>query len=124
MLLFEYGIIRLMPRVERQEFINVGVVFSCQQKRHLCCDYVLDVPRLQAFSPVLDADYLAFVEQHLQAFAGVCEGKGALGALPLRERFHWLCAPRSTILQVSPVHSGVGEDLTASLEHLMNTLVR
>lgn len=121
MLLYEYGVIRVVPRVERQEFMNVGIVFSCQQKRHLCCAFAIDENRLRTFAPQLDCDFLW---QHLQAFQGVCEGKGALGALPLRERFHWLCAPRSTIIQVSPVHSGLSDDLSASLEHLLNTMVR
>ena len=121
MFLYEYGIIRLVPRVERQEFINIGVVFSCQQERHLCCAFDLNAERLQAFAPQLSR---SFLEDHLQAFRGVCEGKGALGALPLRERFHWLCAPRSTILQVSPVHAGLTADLAAGLEHLMESMVR
>jgi hypothetical protein len=119
-LLFEYGVIRYMPRVERQEFINVGIVFSCQQKRYLCCAFHLDRPRLTAFAPHSDLDFL---DQHLQGFHGVCEGRGALGALPLRERFHWLCAPRSTIIQVSPVHSGLTENLERALEQLMQKMV-
>lgn len=120
MLLFEYGVIRYMPRVERQEFINVGIVFSCQQQRYLCCTFHLDRPRLTAFAPDSDLDFL---DQHLQGFHGVCEGRGALGALPLRERFHWLCAPRSTIIQVSPVHSGLTENLERALEQLMQKMV-
>ncbi len=115
--IFEYGIIRYVPDVERQEFINVGIVLSCQQQRSLRCDFRLDSARVQAFAPRCDLDFL---RTHLVCFQRVCDGEGPVGALPLRERFHWLCAPRSTILQVSPLHSGMTEDLAQSMTHLLN----
>lgn len=118
---YEYALIRLLPRVERQEFINVGIVFSCQQKRVLQVKYELDRQRLRALDPSADPD---FIEAHLHSLKRVCQGEGPLGQLSLRERFHWLVAPRSTILQLSPVHSGQGENLEACLEQLFERLVR
>lgn len=119
---FEYAIIRVMPRVERQEFINVGVVVSCRAKRFLAAAIELDKPRLQAFAPQLD---LTLVEDYLATVPLICEGRhGPLAPLPQQERFHWLVAPRSTMIQLSPVHSGLCEDPQAALEDLLNKMVR
>lgn len=117
---YEYAIVRFVPRVERQEFINVGVLISCKAQRLLQARYAIDPVRLQAFAPEAD---LAFVESHLQHLQAVCAGEGPIGQLDFRERFHWLIAPRSTILQLSPLHAGLCNDLTAALEHLMQRFV-
>ena len=118
---FEYAVIRLVPRVERQEFINVGILISCQAQRSLVARWELKPERLAAFAPALDLD---FVEAHLTNLARVCKGEGPIGALPYRERFYWLAAPRSTILQLSPLHCGFSADIEATLEHLLTQLVR
>ena len=117
---YEYAIVRFVPRVERQEFMDVGVLVSCKAQRLLQARYELDPVRLQAFAPEAD---LAFVESHLQHLVAVCEGQGPIGQLDFRERFHWLIAPRSTILQLSPLHAGLCNDLTAALAHLMQRFV-
>lgn len=117
---FEYAVIRLVPRVERQEFINVGILISCQAQRLLQARWELNSQRLQAFSPELDLD---FVREHLVNLERVCQGEGPIGALPYRERFHWLAAPRSTILQLSPLHCGLSENIETSLDYLFKQLV-
>jgi hypothetical protein len=120
---YEYAVIRVVPRVERQEFINVGILLSSQPRRFLQAALAPDWQRLQAFAPQLDRD---LVKEHLALIPRICAGGpdgGPIGALPLRERFHWLTAPRSTIIQLSPVHSGLCEDPAAALEKLMQCLV-
>ncbi len=118
---YEYAIIRVMPRVERQEFINVGIVLACQAKRHLQARIELDKPRIKAFAPQLD---LQMLEDYLNTLPQICQGQGPLGPVSQRERFHWLVAPRSTIIQLSPIHSGLCENLDAAMEDLLNKLVR
>lgn len=121
---FDYAVIRVVPRVERQEFINAGVVVSCQTRNFLKAKIELDPTRLAAFDPQLD---VATVRQHLDAIATICEGgadAGPIGLLPQRARFHWLVAPRSTIIQTSPVHTGLCVDGEAMVEHLLETMVR
>lgn len=121
---YEYAIIRVMPRVERGEFINVGAVVSCRAKRYLEAKIEYDAGRLRAFAPFMDhelvADYLATIPL-------VCKGgpgSGGIGVLPQQERFHWLVALRSTMIQLSPVHSGFCESPAAALEHVLDTMVR
>ncbi len=122
---FDAAIIRVVPRVEREEFVNVGVVLFCQARNFLEARVELDAQRLEALAPGL-VD-LREIERHLEHILRVCAGDPAAGPLselsPL-ERFHWLVAPRSTVIQVSPVHSGFCSDPAATLEHLMNTTVR
>ena len=121
---YDYAIIRLMPRVERGETVNVGVILSCPGHDFLEARIELDLARLQA----LDAGFdLEAARAHLEAIPRICRGgpeAGAIGELPTRGRFHWLVAPRSTIIQMSPVHTGRTDDPAAALERLMNTLVR
>lgn len=119
---FEYAIVRVMPRIERGECLNVGVVVSCRARRYLEARIEVDWPRLMAFAPTLDrelvADYLATLPQ-------ICAGTaGPLAKLPQQERFHWLVAPRSTMIQLSPVHCGLCEDPAAAMEDLLDKLVR
>ena len=120
---FDYAIVRVVPRVERGEFINVGAILFCRTRRFLDARIDLDVPRLRALAPDVD---LAEVERHLALFPLVAQGgerAGPIGKLPLAERFHWLVAPRSTIIQCSPVHAGLCMDPDEALEQLMATMV-
>lgn len=120
---FEYAVIRVVPRVERGEFVNVGVVLFSRTQRFLAARIALDQARLLALSPDID---VAAVEEQLGYISRVCQGgagAGPIGELPPQERFRWLTAPRSTIIQPSPVHSGVSHDLQAALERLFVTSV-
>lgn len=113
---FDYAILRLVPKVERQEFLNIGVILYCRAQQFLDMRYLLDSGRLNAFSLACD---IAEAESYLQAFRLICLGKtdgGAIALLPLAERFRWLTAARSTIIQTSPVHSGLCIDAKMTLE--------
>jgi hypothetical protein len=121
---FDYAIVRVMPRVERGEFINAGVILYCLTSRFLAAKVELDEQRLLALAPGVD---VAMVRGNLEAIPRICAGgraAGPIGQLPQKERWHWLVAPRSTILQTSPVHSGLCEDPAKALEHLMDRMVR
>jgi hypothetical protein len=117
-------VVRIVPRVERAEFINVGIILFCRAQRYLEAGIELDEARLLALYPAVDLDE---IKQHLAVIPKICAGgpdSGPIGQLSQQERFHWLVAPRSTIIQVSPVHSGLCSKPADTLEHLMNTLVR
>jgi hypothetical protein len=121
---FDYAVIRVVPRVEREEFINAGVIVSCPTKNFLKAGIELDYERLASLDPTLDREV---IRKHLKAISAICEGgaeAGPIGKLPMRARFHWLVAPRSTVIQTSPVHTGLCEDRDAMLEHLLDTMVR
>jgi hypothetical protein len=121
---FDYAVIRVVPRVDREEFVNAGVILFCLERDFLDARVELDPERVRALFP--DAD-LAVIEEHLLAVPRVCAGgeaAGPIGKLSKRERFHWLVAPRSTMIQVSPVHTGVCDDPGRALEHLMDQMVR
>lgn len=121
---FDYAIVRLVPRVEREEFFNVGVIVFCAAQRFLQARAQLDRARLQVLAPGLEPE---MVEAHLRTIPILCAGgraSGPIGALGQTARFHWLVAPRSTIIQVSPVHSGLCHEPEEALEHLFETLVR
>lgn len=121
---YDYAVIRVVPRVERGEFMNVGVIVSCEKTRYLKAAVELDDARLQALDPRLD---LATLRRHLDAIQRICAGgpdAGPIGLLPQRARFHWLTARRSAIIQTSTVHMGRCGDMDAILEHLMNAMVR
>ena len=120
---FDYAVVRVVPRVERGEFVNAGVIVSCPAKNYLKARVELDAGRLAALDPTADRET---VERHLAAIPTICEGgaqAGPIGLLPQRARFHWLVAPRSTIIQTSPVHTGFCEDGDRVLEHLFRTMV-
>ena len=121
---YDYAIVRVVPRVERGEFVNAGVILSCAAAKFLAARIELDGTRLLALAPDIDVDG---VRAALMSIPAICAGDAAAGALAhlsLRERFHWLTAPRSTILQTSPVHTGRCGDLDAALERLMERMVR
>ena len=121
---YDYSIVRVVPRVERGEQINVGVVLSCVDDDFLEARIELDAERLRALDATIDLDEL---RETLQTIPAVCAGgpeAGPIGELPARGRFRWLVSPRSTIIQMSPVHTGRTSDPRAALERLMDTMVR
>lgn len=121
---FDYSVVRVVPRVERGEFLNAGVVLFSSTQAWLAARIDLDCQRLLVLDSNCD---LSLIENHLSIIPTVCAGgteAGAIGSLSQRERFHWLVAPRSTVIQMSPVHSGVHHDLDAALEKLVEKLVR
>ncbi len=120
---YDYTIIRIVPCVDRGERINVGVILFCRTRRFLGALIHVDQQRLSTLAPQLD---LSAVQQQLDHLLHVCYGKsegGPIGQLPQSERFHWLVSPRSTIIQPSPVHSGICSDPEAALQSLMKKLV-
>jgi len=121
---FDYAVIRVVPRVDREEFLNAGVLLYCLQEGFLGARVELDERRLLALAPDVDVE---LVRSHLAALPRICQGgpdTGPIGQLPQKERWHWLVAPRSTILQTSSVHSGLCESPEEALEQLMQSMVR
>ncbi len=121
---FDYANVRVVPRVDRGEFLNAGVILFSSTAAFLGARVGCDHHRLMALAPDID---VALVDSYLDTIPKVCAGgpeAGSIGALPQRARFHWLVAPRSTIIQPSPVHSGVSHDLDGVLESLFDQLVR
>jgi uncharacterized membrane protein YqaE (UPF0057 family) len=119
---YDYAVIRIVPRVERGEFINAGVILHCAERRYLRALIELDADRLRALDPEIDHD---MVRAALHIIPRVCAGEaGPIGALAPAKRFDWLVSPRSTIVQTSPVHTGLCADPDAALEHLLHALVR
>ena len=119
---FDYAVIRVVPRVEREEFVNAGVIVFCLERNFLAAKVQVDGARLKALWPEIDVD---LVRRHLEAFPKISAGDPAAGPiarLSLRERFHWLVSPRSTMIQVSPVHSGMCGDPEQSLDRLFARL--
>ena len=120
--LYEYAVIRVVPRVEREEFLNIGIILYSQQEKFLQCMYSLDEERLNAFSGI----DIGEVTEHLRAFERICKGakeSGPIGKLDLPSRFRWLTATRSTIVQTSKVHSGFCSNLPEALKKLHTQLV-
>ena len=121
---FDYAVVRVVTRVDRGEFVNAGVIVFCPTRGYLDARIELDRARLKTLAPSIDLDV---VENYLDAIPKVCAGggeAGSIGDLPQRARFHWLVAPRSTIIQTSDVHSGLHEDPAAALQSLFEKLVR
>jgi hypothetical protein len=121
---YDYAVVRVVPRVERGEFVNAGIILSCDVDRILLAAIELDENALLALDARVD---LTLVRDALAAIPAICaggEGAGDIGKMSARERFHWLVAPRSTIVQTSPVHTGQCADPAAALEHLLRTMVR
>ena len=120
---YDYAVVRVVPKVDREEFINAGVIVSCPELSFLEARIQLDESRLLALDPNIDLD---LVKQHLASIPKISRGgddAGSIGQLAQRQRFHWLVAPRSTIIQTSPVHTGHCGDPAAALEHLVATMV-
>jgi hypothetical protein len=121
---FDYAVLRVVPRVERGEQINAGVILFCLERDFLAARVEVNEPRLLALWPAVDLD---LVRQHLEAIPRICAGTpdaGPIGRLSLRERFRWLVAPRSTMIQVSPVHAGLCGHPERALEELFTQAVR
>lgn len=115
---FEYAILRVVPHVEREEFVNVGIILYCRALKYLDAVIQVDAARLRALAPDLD---LAATQAQLDTIPRICAGgknAGSLGQLTQDERFKWLTSPRSTTIQVSPVHSGLCDDPKAELKVL------
>ncbi|RKD18692.1 hypothetical protein BCY91_15280 [Pelobium manganitolerans] len=122
--LFEYAVIRVVPRVEREEFFNVGVVLFCQKKRFLDALFYLDEHKLRAFCKEIDPEVL---QEHLSAFKEICCGtpsKSPIASLDAASRFRWLTATRSTVLQSSKVHPGFCENPQQKLQQLFEQMVK
>lgn len=120
---FDYAVVRVVPRVERGELVNAGVVLFCLQLDFLAARVEVNAPRLAALWPAVDVELVA---QHLAAIPRICAGSpdgGPIARLSRRERFHWLVAPRSTIIQVSAVHSGLCDTPDVALDHLFQQMV-
>lgn len=121
---FDYAVVRVVPHVEREEFVNVGVIVFCDAQDFLEARIELDVPRLLALSPAVDVE---LVRRHLDVIPRVCAGGddgGPIGQLPIRERWHWLVAPRSTMIQTSAAHAGLCASPEAALTRLLEKVVR
>ncbi|MBL0176095.1 MAG: DUF3037 domain-containing protein [Ignavibacteria bacterium] len=121
---YDYAVIRVVPKVERAEFLNAGVIVFCSARNSLEAAVEVDERRLRALDPAIDVDA---IRAHLSVIPAICAGgeeSGPIGRFSQSERFDWLTAPRSTIIQTSPVHTGLCADPESVLEHLMNTLVR
>ena len=121
---YDYAIVRVVPRVDREEFINVGVIVSCPALDYLAARIELDEARLLALHPGID---LESVRQNLASIPAICaggQGSGPIGRLTPRERFHWLVAPRSTMIQTSSVHTGRCEQPSNVMENLLDRMVR
>ena len=120
---FDYAVLRVVPSAERAEFLNVGVVMHCPAMQFLGCRVSLDEERLRALAPEADAET---IREHVEAFARICAEDpkaGPIARLTRRERFHWMVSPRSTVIQVSPMHSGLCEFPADTLEELFRRLV-
>ncbi len=121
--LYEYSVIRVLPRVDREEFINVGVLLYCQSQNFLRSSSALNEARIKAFAADVRPEA---IREHLLAIEAIATGgeaAGPIGLLPIGERFRWLTAPRSTVLQFSPVHTGLTVDAAGTLAALVNKLV-
>ena len=120
---YDYAVVRVVPRVERGEYVNAGVILFCRTRGFLEARLALDSARLTALAPDLD---LTEVERALAVIPLICRGAaaGPIGQLSQAERFHWLVAPRSAIIQTSPVHCGLCADPAVALGHLLATVVR
>ncbi|CAM3619012.1 MULTISPECIES: DUF3037 domain-containing protein [Sphingobacterium] len=121
--LYEYAVVRLVPRVEREEFINVGIALYCRKYRFAKMVYAVDEQKVRALCPKIE---LELIENHLSSFQRICNGDkdaGKLAALDITERFRWLTAKRSTVIQCSASHPGLCEDPEATLQNLFERLV-
>ncbi len=121
---YDYAVIRIVPKVDREEFINAGIILSCEEKEFLEAKIEIDEKRLIA----IDADFdIETAKTHLDAIYAICRGgkeAGTIGESSQRQRFHWLTSPKSTVIQTSPVHSGYCKNPAEALKHLFGTMVK
>lgn len=120
---FEYAVIRLVPRVDREEFLNVGVIVYCSSQKFLRAKYGLDERRLRAFSATIDVEDVLANLKALELISGGDQNSSPIAHLDLASRFRWLTAVRSTVIQTSPVHPGLCADAQDTLEELFNRMV-
>ena len=118
---FEYAVLRAAPRVERGEYVNIGVVLYCQSRDFLAVRVAVDPARLRSLDGGADVDGITAAAQALER---TCAGEGPAGATSLGQRFRWLTAPRSTVVHAGPVHSGLTLDPEVEVERLLDALVR
>lgn len=119
--LYEYSIVRFLPRVEREEFVNIGLVMMCKRRRWIKVRFLVDEARLKCFCPGIDTEALSC---QLEAFTKVAEGcRGPIGELEPHERFRWLTAVRSACLSTSRPHPGLCDDLEKTFDHLFGEMV-
>ena len=121
---YDYAVVRVVPRVERGEFVNAGIILSCDLERILLAEIELDENALLTVDPRVDMELVRNALASIPAICAGGEAAGDIGKMSARERFHWLVAPRSTIVQTSPVHTGQCAEPAAALEHLMQMMVR
>ncbi|OJU27278.1 MAG: hypothetical protein BGN92_03710 [Sphingobacteriales bacterium 41-5] len=122
--LYEYAVIRIVPRVEREEFVNAGIILFCKKAKFLKCIYTIDASRLRAVFPEIDIDV---IQKNLEAFENIAHGNakgGPIAKLDVPERFRWLTASRSTIIQTGKVHPGLAEDNENIIQRLFDELVK
>lgn len=121
--LYEYAVIRVVPKIDREEFINVGIIVFCKRAKFIKMLFTVEKNKLELFSKELDLDQL---QQNLQAFKNICDGKkeaGPIAQLDVPSRFRWLTAVRSSVIQTSRPHPGLGLDLDKTTERLFLELV-
>ena len=116
---YDYAYVRVVPRVERDEFFNAGIILFCRTRRFLDAQIRLRPERVSAMAPALNLETL---QSHLALIPRICAGEGPIGALAMAERFHWLVAPHNTVIQSGPVHSGLCDDPALALAHLLTTI--
>ena len=121
---YDYAIVRVVPRVERGEFVNAGIILSCDMERILLANIELDEKALLTIDPHVDMELVRNALASIPAICAGGEAAGDIGKMTARERFHWLVAPSSTVIQPSEVHTGLCDDPAAELEHLFERLVR
>ncbi|MCB0046784.1 MAG: DUF3037 domain-containing protein [Caldilineaceae bacterium] len=119
---YDYACLRLVPRVEREEFLNVGLILFCRTRRFLDARIELDPMRLRALGPGITEEEIAQIRTHLDLIPRICAGEGPIGALGQAEAFHWLVAPHNTMIQASPVHSGLCDDPAVELARLAGVM--
>lgn len=120
---YEYAVIRLVPKVEREEFLNIGVILFSKRKKYLDIKYQIDESRIRSFSEEVDTD---MIREYLEAWVLICKGSpdgGSIGKLDVASRFRWLVASRSTIIQSSKTHPGLCTDPEKVLEDLFKRYV-
>jgi len=121
--LFSYAVLRVVPDIEREEFLNAGLLLFCRERQYLRAAISLDVDRLRALRPDIDADAVRAQLDLVERISSGAVARGPLAQMSQSERFHWLTTPRSTVVQPGPIHGGMSEDPDATFDRLFETLV-